>query len=329
MKNLENLMGGTDNVMPDTFRAGLFKVHVQGAIVRSVASLTMWLFSLFSFCVDHIQASNFIGISCSVLFLVLINPPTLLILKRIERKNTHANFSLFINILEVVGYTTIIYSLGGYEAIFLALIYAALIAYLGVMAPPKVPFIIASFAALCLGSLVALENLDIIPTLKVTPHFNTSKTGQFIVVSVVIALLFIVAYISSFAASKPKHTRDRLRHQNKELEEKTIQLENSRRELKKAHNGLKIMVAKLQSEIAERKQTEKEREKLINELKEALNEVNTLRGILPLCSFCKKIRDDKGYWEQVDVYIQKHLHADISHGICPKCAKEHYPDLCF
>ena len=58
-----------------------------------------------------------------------------------------------------------------------------------------------------------------------------------------------------------------------------------------------------------------------------LTEIKTLRGILPLCSFCKKIRDDKGYWEQVDVYIHKYSQADISHSVCPECAKEHYPDL--
>jgi len=80
-------------------------------------------------------------------------------------------------------------------------------------------------------------------------------------------------------------------------------------------------------DISDRKQAEEEREKLINELQEAIEEIKTLRSILPLCSFCKKIRDDKGYWEQVDVYIHKHLQADISHGICPECAKEHYPDL--
>ena len=78
--------------------------------------------------------------------------------------------------------------------------------------------------------------------------------------------------------------------------------------------------------ITERKQAEEEREKLINELQEALKEIKTLRGILPLCSFCKKIRDDKGYWEQVDVYIHKHSQADISHSLCPDCSKDHYPD---
>ncbi len=81
------------------------------------------------------------------------------------------------------------------------------------------------------------------------------------------------------------------------------------------------------NDITYRKQAQEEREKLINELHEAIKEIKTLRGILPLCSFCKKIRDDKGYWEQVDVYIHKHSQADISHSVCPACAKEHYPDL--
>ena len=80
-------------------------------------------------------------------------------------------------------------------------------------------------------------------------------------------------------------------------------------------------------DITDRKQGEEEREILIQHLKEALKEITTLRGILPICSFCKKIRDDKGYWEKVDVYIQKHTQADISHGVCPECLKEHYPDF--
>jgi len=80
-------------------------------------------------------------------------------------------------------------------------------------------------------------------------------------------------------------------------------------------------------DLTERMLAEEEREKLIKELQQALKEIKTLRGILPLCSFCKKIRDDKGYWEQVDVYIHKYSQADISHSICPECAKDHYPDL--
>ncbi len=81
-------------------------------------------------------------------------------------------------------------------------------------------------------------------------------------------------------------------------------------------------------DITERKRAEKERERLITELTDAIKEINTLRGILPLCSFCKKVRNDKGYWEQVDVYIQKYSPADISHSICPECMKKYYPDEC-
>jgi PAS domain S-box-containing protein len=91
--------------------------------------------------------------------------------------------------------------------------------------------------------------------------------------------------------------------------------------------GDKKVIQGIIRDITERKQAEEERKKLINELQKALKEIKTLRGILPLCSFCKKIRDDKGYWEQVDVYIYKYSEADISHSICPECAKEHYPDL--
>ncbi|BBO77525.1 hypothetical protein DSCW_49420 [Desulfosarcina widdelii] len=80
-------------------------------------------------------------------------------------------------------------------------------------------------------------------------------------------------------------------------------------------------------DISERREREEEREQLIAELKNALDEIKTLRGILPICSFCKKIRNDKGYWEQVEVYISKNSSADISHSICPECLKKEYPEF--
>ncbi len=71
----------------------------------------------------------------------------------------------------------------------------------------------------------------------------------------------------------------------------------------------------------------KERENIILELQVALAEVTTLRGIIPICASCKKVRDDKGYWNQIESYIRDHSEADFSHGICPECAKELYPDF--
>jgi ABC-type amino acid transport substrate-binding protein len=83
----------------------------------------------------------------------------------------------------------------------------------------------------------------------------------------------------------------------------------------------------LREEIRERMQAEEEKEKLIIELQKAFDEVKTLGSLLPICASCKKIRDDKGYWNQLEVYIQQHTGTAFSHGICPECAKRLYPDL--
>lgn len=64
-----------------------------------------------------------------------------------------------------------------------------------------------------------------------------------------------------------------------------------------------------------------------SELENALAEVKQLSGMLPICSFCKNIRDDKGYWKQIESYIRDHSEAEFSHGICPDCVTKHYPDL--
>ena len=71
---------------------------------------------------------------------------------------------------------------------------------------------------------------------------------------------------------------------------------------------------------------EKQREKVISELNKALSEVKKLSGLLPICSYCKKIRDDKGYWTQIESYIHDHSEADFSHSICDECLIKYYPD---
>jgi|GEM_PF-545913 len=67
--------------------------------------------------------------------------------------------------------------------------------------------------------------------------------------------------------------------------------------------------------------------KQADELKKKIDEIQQLKGIIPICSHCKSIRNDKGYWLEIEAFVQKHPHADFSHGICPECAKRHYPDL--
>lgn len=80
-------------------------------------------------------------------------------------------------------------------------------------------------------------------------------------------------------------------------------------------------------DISERKMAEKERDQLIENLKSALGEIQTLKGIVPICASCKKIRDDKGFWNHLETYIQEHSQAEFSHGICPDCQKKLYPEF--
>jgi len=80
-------------------------------------------------------------------------------------------------------------------------------------------------------------------------------------------------------------------------------------------------------DITKRKLIEQERETLIHELKDALENIKTLRGLIPICAWCKKIRDDKGYWEKVEDYIQQHAHVSFTHGICPECLEKEDPEL--
>ena len=71
---------------------------------------------------------------------------------------------------------------------------------------------------------------------------------------------------------------------------------------------------------------QEEREKLILDLRDALAKIRTLRGLIPICASCKKIRDDDGYWHQVEVYVRNHSEAEFSHGICPECADKLYSE---
>ena len=64
-----------------------------------------------------------------------------------------------------------------------------------------------------------------------------------------------------------------------------------------------------------------------NKLQDALETLNVMGGMLPICSNCKKIRDDKGYWNQIESFIQEHSYAEFTHSICPSCAKKLYPFL--
>lgn len=93
-----------------------------------------------------------------------------------------------------------------------------------------------------------------------------------------------------------------------------------------SYRGKKLILC-ICRDITERKKAESEKNAIIIKLEKALAEIKTLRGFIPICANCKNIRNDDGYWQQVEQYVQDRSDAQFSHSLCPKCAKELYPDM--
>jgi len=92
-------------------------------------------------------------------------------------------------------------------------------------------------------------------------------------------------------------------------------------------SGNIIGIVGMGRDITERKRLQEKQKKLMTKLKEAIEKIKTLRGLLPICASCKRIRDDHGEWHQVESYIREHSDANFSHGLCYDCAKKIYPNL--
>jgi phosphoserine phosphatase RsbU/P len=95
----------------------------------------------------------------------------------------------------------------------------------------------------------------------------------------------------------------------------------------KTHLALRQAQIVITERNAELEQKNRQLEQLLEENRKSMSEIRILRGILPICSHCKKIRNDEGYWTQLESYIKDHSEAEFTHGICADCAKEHYSYL--
>ncbi len=229
----------------------LYRRHFQGALVRSGASLIMWFFALIAFLTDTIRMNHFIGITFAVIYLILINPPTLLLLKRITQTHLYKYASLSINFLEIVGYTAIIYFLGGIEAAYLTPIYAALVTYVGVVSGRSYGFIISAMCSVTFGFVLASDLFGFLPPQPVLMSYDIPLANKLVIFSVVITLLFVVAYISSLTSKLLKRSRDKLREKNLELRGKAASLEEAQKDLQKAHQELERRVQERTAELVE------------------------------------------------------------------------------
>lgn len=141
----------------------------------------------------------------------------------------------------------------------------------------------------------------------------------------ILTLLAVCAGGYSFLRLRESRREMAMRH----LAEARLQEANASLETKVMERTTQLRTTNehLLEEIAERKAGEEQREALVDELRNALANVRQLTGILPICSCCKKIRDDSGYWQQVESYVREHSAAEFSHSLCPDCLKRLYPEL--
>lgn len=136
------------------------------------------------------------------------------------------------------------------------------------------------------------------------------------------AILCCIALISGYIVRQGIRTAERRRLAEQKLEAYRLHLEEL---VEQRTEALAKANAQLQAKIDELEAAERAREQLIAELKQALAKVKTLSGLLPICASCKKIRDDRGYWNKLEVYIEQYSEAEFSHGLCPDCVCRLYP----
>ena len=262
----------TINLQPD-YRKQVYARFQQGAMLRAGAGLFFWAFSFAAYLAGLMGIRNIAGITLCILFLIVVNLPILAILRISSSRRVYAFSTILNTVLEVIGYTAVIYFLGGIRGLFLSPIYAILIAYVGVLAQPWFPFFVAALCGIALSVSVGLEYYGLIPSMD--PFFSSPLPGytQFFILLGLMVILFVIAFITSYMGNQLRKNRRQLRQQYAEMEESARKIEQSEMDLRKTYQELEKKVEertlelreandRLRDEIRERKQAEEERGKL-------------------------------------------------------------------
>jgi signal transduction histidine kinase/DNA-binding NarL/FixJ family response regulator len=232
----------------------MYKRYLQGAWVRSVASAVMWFFALLTYYLKSISFFCFVGSSFSVLYLILINPPTLWMMKRTRQKKRIAALSLAIHGLEIIGYTAIIYFAGSMSRGYLTLLFAALITYVGVMSPRHWPFIVTAFSSLSLFGMIALEYLQVIPDTNFRLTADYPYSLQLLELLGMTSVFLIISFISSYTSGIVRRGRAQLKAQNAALLETKDKLEQAQQGLIEKNRALETAMERAQA--SDRKKSE-------------------------------------------------------------------------
>ena len=265
---------------PDSPSERFYFESYRGAWVRAGSSLFMWFFALGAYFFDVIKINNFIGISCTVAFLILMNPPLLFILHKLKKIYILNFFTLLISLLEIAAYTTIFYFLGGIRALWLCILYSLAINYLGIVGRRGASYILATMCSVLMAVMVAMEYTGLLPSQDPAENTRLLLSTQIVRVATIAGCLYLVAFFSAYGGKLLKQSRRKLRDRNLELEEKNRELEHAEKELRAAHINLEKRVkertaelgkvnAMLSMEIDDRRQAEEKLQESINRLDEA------------------------------------------------------------
>ncbi|GEM_PF-2914807 len=251
----------------------LYVRNQKAALVRIISTSLLLPFVFPAYYGGILRTIQVKGIILTGLCLIALNLPRLWVIKNLIRTEQGYNrFSLLINVLEIIGYTTIMYFLGGVNASFLALIYSILVMYVATVAPKRFSFLLAGFSAIAFLSMIALETSGYLPHQYALASLPPSPQSQLIVGVVVTILLFLTAYVSAFTAERFRSIKNHLKQKNDELEKTMEGMEEVRRKLRQAYDELEKRVEErtsqlrkltdhLQSEILKREKAQLELKK--------------------------------------------------------------------
>lgn len=242
------VVGGNDSgYLPLPKRRALYRRHVQGAFVRSGAIVAIGFFLLAAWTFGAIDTPSLIGATVTGAMVIIFNVPFLWGLKRIIRKRAFGVYNLTINVVEAFGDTIIIYFLGGVRGMYLIIIYAALVAYIGVVAPRRYTFIIATICALSFAAMALMEHFGIIPHQNNQWGYYYTFTDVAMIISCLTITLYVLAFILSFTSSLLRKTRIELRKRNDALEHSRRELDEAAGELKSKNTALEKTLEELRA----------------------------------------------------------------------------------
>lgn len=230
--------------------ARLHRTHAQGAVLRSGGSLLMLIFALGGYAAGHLKSGNIAGIGAATAYLLGMNPPVLWLIRRIRGRTAILLASNTVNLLEIVGYTAIIYFMGGLRALWLSPIYVVLIIYVGIWGPARQPFIVATFCGLCAGLMVWMEWVGVLPCQDPYPNFRLPGDAQAAMMVTAVSYLYVAAAVAAYMGSLIHRAKRKARQKHEDLEQERNKLEAARMELQNAHRFLEARVRERTEELS-------------------------------------------------------------------------------